>query len=107
MIVENHTRAKYNEELYGFYPNVVYNYPFKPQEETIEKAPLHELLDIPKDEKILLYQGGIQAGRGLEKLIQAAPLFKEGVLLFIGDGRSKPDLEKMVSEMELEDKVKL
>lgn len=106
MIVENHTRAKYNEELYGFYPNVVYNYPFKPQEETIEKAPLHELLDIPKDEKILIYQGGIQAGRGLEKLVQAAPLFKEGVLLFIGDGRIKPDLEKMVAEMKLGDKVK-
>lgn len=28
MIVENHTRAKYNEDLYGFYPNVVHNYPF-------------------------------------------------------------------------------
>ena len=29
MIVENHTRAKYNEDLYEFYPNVVHNYPFK------------------------------------------------------------------------------
>ncbi|MBS4162644.1 glycosyl transferase, partial [Klebsiella pneumoniae] len=29
MIVENHTRAKYNEELYGFYPYVVHIYPFK------------------------------------------------------------------------------
>lgn len=28
MIVENHTRAKYNEDLYGFYPKVVHNYPF-------------------------------------------------------------------------------
>ena len=106
MIVENHTRAKYNEDLYGFYPNVVYNYPFKQNGNQHEKAPLREMLNIPTEEKILLYQGGIQAGRGLEKLIHAAPLFKEGVLVLIGDGRIKPDLEKMVDEMKLHDKVK-
>lgn len=106
MIVENHTRAKYNEELYGFYPNVVHNYPFKQDQKNIYKAPLHDILGIPKNEKILLYQGGIQAGRGLEKLVQAAPFFKEGILVFIGDGRIKPDLIKMVDELNLKDKVK-
>ncbi|WP_042143713.1 glycosyltransferase [Paucisalibacillus sp. EB02] len=106
MIVENHTRAKYNEELYGFYPNVVHNYPFKQDENNVQKAPLHDILGLPKDEKILLYQGGIQAGRGLEKLIQAAPLFKEGTLVFIGDGRIKQELFNMVDEMNLHEKVK-
>ncbi|MFS0674941.1 glycosyltransferase [Ornithinibacillus sp. 179-J 7C1 HS] len=106
MIVENHTRAKFNEDLYGFYPNVVHNYPFKQDEKKIKIAPLHDILGITKDEKILLYQGGIQAGRGLEKLIQAAPLFNEGTLVFIGDGRIKPDLLKMVDEMNLHGKVK-
>lgn len=106
MIVENHTRAKYNEKLYGFYPNVVHNYPFKQKDKHIEKAPLKDILNIPADEKILLYQGGIQAGRGLEKIIKAVPLFKEGILVFIGDGRIKPDLEKMVGELNLKDKVK-
>lgn len=106
MIVENHTRAKYNEELYGFYPNVVYNYPFKQRSNQVDKAPLRELLNISSDEKILLYQGGIQAGRGLDKLIQAVPLFKEGILVLIGDGRIKPELEKMVDDMKLHDKVK-
>ncbi|MGI8315799.1 glycosyltransferase [Halobacillus mangrovi] len=107
MIVENHTRAQYNEDLYGFYPHVVHNYPFKqedkPTEETID---LRRLLGLPEDEKILLYQGGIQTGRGLEKLVKAAPLFKEGTLVFIGDGKIKPELEKMVKEMNLDHKVK-
>jgi glycosyltransferase involved in cell wall biosynthesis len=105
MIVENHTRAKYNEELYGFYPNVVHNYPFK-QESIKEAIDLHKILGIPKEEKILLYQGGIQTGRGLDKLIQAFPYFTEGTLVFIGDGKIKPDLIKMVEEMGIQDKVK-
>ena len=106
MIVENHTRAEYNKDLYGFYPNVVYNYPFKQENKQQDKAPLKELLNIPSNEKILLYQGGIQAGRGLDKLIQAVSSFKEGILVLIGDGRIKPDLERMVDEMNLHDKVK-
>ena len=106
MIVENRTRAKYNEELYGFYPNVVHNYPFKQSEESFDKVSIHEMLGLPKNEKILLYQGGIQTGRGLENLIEAAPLFKEGTLVFIGDGKIKPKLEQMVKERQLEDKVK-
>lgn len=51
MIVENHTRAKYNEELYGFYPNVVHNYPFKAVIETKNIVNLHELLGLRNEEK--------------------------------------------------------
>ncbi len=106
MIVENHTRAKYNEVLYGFYPNVVHNYPFIQNRVANTKVDLHEILKLPENEKILLYQGGIQAGRGLDKLIQAVPKFDEGTLVLIGDGRIKPDLIKMVEEMNLQTKVK-
>jgi glycosyltransferase involved in cell wall biosynthesis len=107
MIVENNTRAKYNEDLYGFYPHVVHNYPFKQQtSNNEEKVDLHEILDIPKDEKILLYQGGIQTGRGLDKLIKAVPHFKEGTLVLIGEGKIKKELQNMVKEMNLEEKVK-
>lgn len=106
MIVENHTRAKFNEDLYGFYPYVVHNYPFKQEFEPENKIQLEDVLRLPKNEKILLYQGGIQTGRGLENLVKAVPLFREGTLVFIGDGRIKPQLEKMVKEMQLEDRVK-
>jgi glycosyltransferase involved in cell wall biosynthesis len=106
MIVENHTRALYNKELYGFYPYIVHNYPFKQMNNDGEKADLHKILNIPKHEKILLYQGGIQTGRGLDKLIQAAPLFNEGILVLIGDGKIKKELQVTVQEMYLEEKVK-
>lgn len=106
MMVENDTRAKYNEELYGFYPHVVHNYPIPQNIDHIEKIDLHSMLDLPKDEKILLYQGGIQIGRGLDKLIEAYPKFKEGTLVFIGDGKIKEQLIQMVKERNLEDKIR-
>ncbi|MCO8150756.1 glycosyltransferase [Bacillus subtilis] len=105
MIVENHTRAAYNKELYGFYPKVLHNYPFL-LEETKEQIDIHHMLGLPKNEKILLYQGGIQVGRGLDKLIKAMPFINEGTLLFIGDGRIKKDLENMVNNMELQHRVR-
>lgn len=106
MIVENHTRAKYNEELYGFYPNVLHNYPSLEIQQVDGKVDLHKMLDLPPDEKILLYQGGIQTGRGLEKLVEAYPKFKEGTLVFIGDGKIKTELQRMVKERGLEDGIR-
>ncbi|NBJ68805.1 MULTISPECIES: glycosyltransferase [Clostridia] len=106
MIVENDTRAKYNKDLYGFYPHVLHNYPSLEIQQVDEKINLHEMLQLPSDEKILLYQGGIQAGRGLEKLIDAYPLFKEGTLVFIGDGKIKDMLVNVVKERGLEEGIR-
>jgi len=106
MITENHTRAQYSEQLYGFYPKVLHNYPIPSKSETKRKIDLYSMLNVPVDEPILLYQGGIQIGRGLDKLIQAVPLMDRGVVVLIGDGRLKPDLVKMVAKMNLEDRVK-
>ena len=106
MIMENHTRAKYVEDLYGFYPKVIHNYPFVAQPEESNVVELQKMLELPQGEPILLYQGGIQTGRGLDKLIQAVPMFKRGTVVFIGDGRMKSDLQKMVAELQLENKVK-
>ncbi len=106
LIHENHTRAKHIEELYGIYPKVVHNYPFKEVDKGDERVELAELLGIEATTPILLYQGGIQIGRGLDKLIEAIPSINKGVLVFIGDGRIKPSLEKMVQENGLESRVK-
>ncbi|WP_260444231.1 glycosyltransferase [Listeria rocourtiae] len=105
-IHENHTRAAYVEERYGFYPEVVHNYPFKQEKDTNLLLDLHHQLGIPNEEPILLYQGGIQSGRGLDRLIEAAPKIKLGTIVLIGDGRIKPELEKMVAERGLEKRVK-
>jgi glycosyltransferase involved in cell wall biosynthesis len=106
MIAENHTRAKYNEDLYGLYPKVVHNYPIPSFPEESTTVDLHEMLMLPANEPILLYQGGIQMGRGLEKVVEAVPMIKAGTLVFIGDGKIKDDLIKKVKDMGLEHRVK-
>lgn len=106
MIVENHTRAAYNEKLYGFYPNVLHNYPFKSIAKVKDKMDIHSILNIPSDEKILLYQGGIQVGRGLEKIIEATPMFVEGTVVFIGDGNQKEELIKLVERKNLQSRIR-
>lgn len=106
MIVENTTRATFNEKLYGFYPHVLHNYPSLRIQRVGEQVDLHTQLNIPAEEKILLYQGGIQTGRGLDKLIAAFPMFVEGTLLFIGDGKIKDELIATVKRAGLGEKVR-
>ncbi|PGL69605.1 glycosyltransferase [Bacillus sp. AFS055030] len=107
MIHENNTRAKYTQDLYHIdYPEVIHNYPFVSKPEESHAINLHEKLGISEDEPILLYQGGIQKGRGLELIVKATPLFKRGIVVFIGDGKIKPTLLNLVEELQLQDKVK-
>jgi len=106
MINENHTRAAHTKELYGLYPAVVHNYPFVSKPEAVPMVNLYEILGIPREEPILLYQGGVQIGRGLDKVIEAVPLFKRGVVVMIGDGRIKDELVEKVARMGLEERVK-
>jgi glycosyltransferase involved in cell wall biosynthesis len=109
IINTNDARADYTVGLYGIKkPYVLHNYPaYVPYEKIVERrADLHGMLDIPAGERILLYQGGIQAGRGLDKLLEAAGDFTDGVVLLVGDGKLKPQLEQYVREHDLSARVR-
>lgn len=98
MIMTTNMRAEYTARLYGIEkPEVVHNYPvfIEINEKSID---LYRMLDIPKEEPILLYQGGMQEGRGLEKIVEAIPKFKKGVVVFIGDGKIKNKIIGMCKE---------
>lgn len=106
VLMTTETRANYNAELYNIIkPEVIHNYPVI-KEKDLSKFNLYEIANIPKDEPIFLYQGGIQPYRGLEKIIEAIPKFKRGVTVFVGDGKCKSNLETMVNKMGIKDKVR-
>ncbi|MEB6196138.1 glycosyltransferase [Mammaliicoccus sciuri] len=105
MIVENHTRAKYNEDIYGFYPKTLYNYSEKYNIEEKPQINLHKRISINEDEKILLYQGGLQQGRGLELLIEALDEIEEGHLLFIGGGKLTQTLKEQAEASKQADRI--
>lgn len=108
MIMTTQTRANFTKELYNIEkPVIVHNYPFFTGQESIKfKKDLHEICNIDKNEPILLYQGGIQAGRGLEKIVESIPMIKRGTVVFIGDGRIKPQIKQLVKDMNLEERVR-
>ncbi|WP_047396373.1 glycosyltransferase [Exiguobacterium sp. ZWU0009] len=96
-IVENDTRADYHQKLYGTRPSVLHNYPFY-EPIVPQPRPLREELALAQDEPILLYQGGIQEGRGLERLIEAMPFIDRGTLIFVGDGKLKGKLMQLAAQ---------
>lgn len=96
-IVENDTRADYHQKLYGTRPSVLHNYPFY-EPIVPQPRPLREELALAPDEPILLYQGGIQEGRGLERLIEAMPFIDRGTLIFVGDGKLKEKLMQLAAQ---------
>lgn len=108
MIMTNRTRAEYVKKLYDIeLPEIVHNYPFYTEDDSIEnKYDIYSMLDIPKDKPILLYQGGIQIGRGLDKIVEAIDKFNDGITVFIGDGKLKPEIIKMVNDRQLQEKVR-
>ncbi|PAB58272.1 glycosyltransferase [Anaeromicrobium sediminis] len=107
MIMTTDTRAQYTAELYNINkPSVVHNYPFYVDIDELEKIDLYEIANIPREEPILLYQGGIQEGRGLEKIVEAIPHINKGIVVFIGDGKLKPTIKKMVKDYGVEERVR-
>lgn len=56
-------------------------------------------------EKIILYQGAVNIGRGLEQAIKAMHFIQSAKLVIAGDGDIKNELEKLVTTEQLENKV--
>lgn len=105
---ENNTRARYMADLYKMdLPTPLYNYPEYFDLKQAQPVDLRRELDIPADCPILLYQGGIQYGRGLDVLVKAIPHIKKGVVVFIGDGKFKPELLRLIEQYGVEDRVRL
>ncbi len=58
-----------------------------------------------KDKKIILYQGAVNIGRGLEQAILAVQFIEGAKLVIAGDGDIKSELEELVKKENLVDKV--
>lgn len=67
---------------------------------------LREKLSIEKKKKIVLYQGGIVRGRGLENLIRCSLYIEDIFVVIMGDGFFKKTLQKIIDD-ERFDRVKI
>ncbi|MFZ4727008.1 MAG: glycosyltransferase family 4 protein, partial [Paludibacter sp.] len=57
------------------------------------------------NKKIIIYQGALNTGRGLEWVLNAMPMIENAMLVIIGDGDIKHELELQTKNLKIEDKV--
>ena len=94
--------ALYNEK-YKINMQVVRNIPLKKVKHKHAAAP-----DLPiraQGKKVILYQGAVNCGRGIERMIDAMPLLDDFVFYVIGNGDILNELQEKVKKMHLTDKV--
>ena len=68
---------------------------------------IREELGLTEQWPIIVYQGGLQQGRGLEKLIRTAGNVPDAYFVLIGGGRLAHSLSQIIEELELQDRVRI
>ena len=90
------------------YYNDKYNTDFKVIRNLPEKSKI-EVTKFPFDvenKKIILYQGSLNIGRGLELMIDTMQYLENSIFVIVGDGDITNQLKQQVVDLKMEDKVK-
>lgn len=104
-ITTTEARAKYFSRAYGVArPVVLQNRPREQQ--AIRSDRIRTALELDQPWPIILYQGGVQQGRGLERLARVAADVPNAYFVFIGGGRLDGSLRRIVEELQLEQRVR-
>ncbi|MDH8702116.1 glycosyltransferase involved in cell wall biosynthesis [Dysgonomonadaceae bacterium PH5-43] len=88
---------KYNIDM-----QVVRNIPFANNASKLTK---NKALIDSKGKKVIMYQGAINIGRGIEWVVDAMPYLDDFIFYVIGDGDILDDLKDKVNKQKLNDKV--
>lgn len=92
--------AEAYKEKYGIPMQVIFNYPYR------RKSFSQPGFKLKKgNEHLILYQGSVNVGRGLELAVLAMKFIENARLVIIGDGDILPDLVKLCDNAGLTDRV--
>jgi len=98
-------RAAFFARAYGVdRPVVLQNRPR--QQEIANSNRIREELGLDAAYPVVLYQGGLQSGRGLDRIVSAAERVPDALFVFIGGGRLADELETQVERLGLTDRVR-
>ncbi len=104
-ITTTEARAKFFARAYAIKrPVVLQN---RPRRQQIRRSSrIREELGLDQPWPIVVYQGGVQQGRGLERLAHVAANVPDAYFVFIGGGRLDASLRSIVSTLRLEERVR-
>lgn len=98
-------RAKFFARAYGVpRPAVLQNRPS--YYELKQTNRIREELSLEQKWPIIVYQGGIQSGRGLDRLIHAANQINDVYIVLIGSGRLAAPLQDLADELGVSEQVR-
>lgn len=104
-ITTTEMRAKFFSRAYCIpRPTVLQNRPLYYELRTSTR--IRDELNLKQAWPIVLYQGGLQAGRGLEMFVRAAQAIDNAYFVLIGSGRLEDNLKELVRELDISYKVK-
>ena len=67
---------------------------------------IREELGLTRPWPVILYQGGIQQGRGLERLLRVVPDVPDAYFVYVGGGRLEGRLHQVCAELGLQERVR-
>jgi len=104
-ITTTDARAKFFARAYGVArPVVLQN---RPRHQVAQASNrIREELSLNQPWPIVLYQGGVQQGRGLERLVRVAAQVPDTYFVFIGGGLLDGSLRSIAAELGLEGRVR-
>lgn len=86
--------------------NYIELYNFPPFREYIKSKKIHNRFELPDSARILIYQGVLHKGRGIEEAISAMPFLpSDYVLCIVGEGPEYHRYQELVKSMKLELRV--
>lgn len=110
LITQNQERARFyqTERESRVRPTIVHNY--KPARQAVAKGRLRELLELPPDERIVLYEGILHTGRCLDRLVAAVRFFPDRTtLVLMGEKKSwwDPNVGPLLRDAEIARRVRV
>ncbi len=100
VITVNHKLADIYGSKYKVPVTVIKNVP-----KAIVKKDFDPVVTLNKNQKMILYQGALNTGRGLELMIDTMPYLKNHLLVLAGDGDIMDQLKLKVAANHLQDRV--
>ena len=82
---------------------MIYNFPQIPNSNS--NMDIRKRFNITSNTKIFIYQGAIQAGRGIDVMIKLLTKFPQCVAFIVGEGDYKIQLEQYAIELKVNDRI--
>lgn len=95
--------AQEYHRLYGIEMSVVRNLPLCQRRQP--SAPLLRSFPLSGKKKLILYQGALNVGRGIEEMIKAMHHLPQALFVIVGEGEISGELRKLVHTEKLQESV--